>query len=336
MACAVRLGHVFAEAGDLEGLDRLIADLERRAQRLRHPQARLWPLVFHASRLTRRRQLAAAETAIDQVRSAALEAWEPAGAPHYALLLGLLRLEQGTFEGLVEVFDRLARWVPDLPVDAPLPLILAGVGEGERAIRTYQQLVSHRAWETSDHMGTIASLNMLAACAARFEDAETAGAIFPVLEPHAGEYAVIPGVAGVLAPLTLTLGELCGTFGRYDQAVRYFERAIEECRRAELRSDAVRTQLAWARVLMRRNATGDRRRAIALGREAQRRADALNAPLLVADAAAFHATLPVPTRNEAPRRARGRRSSEPAGAGGGTERLGAPGRRSLRRGGRRL
>ena len=90
----------------------------------------------------------------------------------------------------------------------------------ERAIHTYQQLVAHRPWETSDHMGTIASLTMLAACAARFEDAETARGIFPILEPHAGEYAVIAGVAGVLAPLTLTLGELCGTLGRYDQAVR--------------------------------------------------------------------------------------------------------------------
>src|SRR4030095_9256406 len=115
--------------------------------------------------------------------------------------------------------------------------------------------------ETSDHMGTIASLSLLAACATRFEDAQTASGIYPILAPHAGEYAVIAGVVGLLAPLTLTLGELCSTIGRYDEAVAYFERAIEECRRAELRSDTVRTQLAWGRVLARRNATGDRRRA---------------------------------------------------------------------------
>ena len=71
----------------------------------------------------------------------------------------------------------------------------------------------------------------------------------------------------------------------------YFERGIAECRRAELRSDVVRTQLAWARVLARRNAPGDRRRARALGREAQRRAAELKAPLLVADAAGFNSTL---------------------------------------------
>src|SRR5262249_17370534 len=97
--------------------------------------------------------------------------------------------------------------------------------------------------------------------------------------------------AGVLAPITLTLGELCGTLGRYDRAVRYFEQAIDECRRAALRSDTVRTQLAWARVLARRDARGDRRRAGALGREAQRRAEELAAPLLMADAAGFNATL---------------------------------------------
>lgn len=291
MACAVRLGHVRAEAGDLDGLDRLTANLEDRAQRLGHPQARLWPLIFQASRLTRQRQLDAAEAAIGRVRAVALEAWEPAGEPYCAFLLGRLRLEQGTFEGLMEVFDRLAAWVPDLPVDAPLPLILAGVGELEKALLTYQQLVTRRPWETSDHMGTIASLVMLAACAARFEDAAAANGIYTILAPHAGEYAVIAGVAGMLAPLTLTLGELSGTLGRYDQAVAYFERAIEECRRARLRSDAVRTQLAWARVLARRNARGDRRRAATLGREAQRRAEELDAPLLVADAIAFNSTL---------------------------------------------
>src|SRR6185295_20396671 len=107
----------------------------------------------------------------------------------------------------------------------------------------------------------------------------------------AGQYAVVAGVAGLLAPVTHTLGELCGTIGRYDEAVAYFERGIDECRRAELHSDTVRTQLAWARVLARRNAPGDRRRAAALGREAQRRAEDLDVPLLVTDAVAFNATL---------------------------------------------
>lgn len=291
LACAVRLGHLLAEGGDLDGLDRLTVNLEQRAERLGYPQARLWPLIFQASRLTRRRQLAAAEAAIERVRAAALEAWEPAGEPYHAFLFGLLRLEQGTFEGMVEVFDRLAQWVPDLPVDAPLPLVLAGVGELESAGRTYQQLVAGRPWEASDHMGTVASLTLLAACAARFEDRESAGGIYAALAARAGEYAVVTGVAGVLSPVTHTLGELCGTIGRHDEAVAYFERAIDECRRAELRSATVRTQLAWARVLERRNARGDRRRAAALGREAQRRAEALNAPLLIMDAASFNASL---------------------------------------------
>lgn len=291
MACAVRLGHVLAEAGDLDGLDRLTANLEQRAQRLRYPQARLWPLIFQASRLMRRRQLDAAEAAIARVGATAAEACDPAGEPYSAFLLALLRLEQGTFEGLLEVFDRLATWVPDLPVEAPLPLILAAGGEVERAAHTYQQLVAHRPWETSDNMATIVSLSMLAACATRFGDAETAAGIFPILEPHAGQYVVVAGVAGMLAPLTLTLGEMAGTLGRYDQAVAYLERAMEECRRAGLRSDAIRTQLAWARVLSRRNARGDRRRAAALGREAQRRAEELNSPILIADALTFNATL---------------------------------------------
>jgi len=291
LAGAVRLGHILAESGDLAGLDRLTVALEQRAERLGYPQARLWPLIFQASRLTRRRELGAAEAAIERVRGSALEGWEPAAEPFHAFLFGMLRLEQGTFEGMVEVFDRLARWVPDLPVDAPLPLVLAGVGEIDSAGRTYEQLVAGRPWEGSDHMGTVASLALLAACAARFEDRDAAAGIYAALAPQAGQYSVITGIAGLLSPINHTLGELCGTIDRHDQAVAYFERAIEECRRAELRSAAVRTQLAWGRVLQRRNARGDRRRAVALGREAQRRAEELAAPLLIMDAASFNAAL---------------------------------------------
>jgi tetratricopeptide (TPR) repeat protein len=285
MACAVRLGHVLAEAGDVEEFDRLIVNLEQRAERLGYPHARLWPLMFRASSLTRLRQFDAALAAIERVRAAL------GGGPYSAYLVGDLRLEQGSFEGMVEGFNRLVSWIPDLPVDAPLPLVLAAGGDRERADRTYHQVVARRPWEGSDHMMTIVLLNMLAACANRFEDAETAKGIYPVLAPHAGQYAVVPGIAGLLAPLTLTLGELCGTLGRYDEAVAYLERSIEECRRAELQSDAVRTQLAWGRVLARRNARGDRRRAVALCREAQRRAAALNSPLLVGDAENFNSAL---------------------------------------------
>jgi hypothetical protein len=39
-------------------------------------------------------------------------------------------------------------------------------------------------------MGTIASLNLLAACATRFEDAETATGIYPILAPHADDAAL--------------------------------------------------------------------------------------------------------------------------------------------------
>jgi hypothetical protein len=171
----------------------------------------------------RRRQLEAAEAAINRVRATALEACDPAGEPYSAFLFALLRLEQGTFEGLLEVFDRLAAWVPDLPVEAPLPLILAAGGEVERAARTYQQLAARRPWESSDNMATIVALSLLGALATRFEDAETVREIVALLEPHAGEYVVVAGVVGMLAPVTLTLGEMAATLGRYDGAIAYLE-----------------------------------------------------------------------------------------------------------------
>jgi tetratricopeptide (TPR) repeat protein len=291
LASAVRLGHLLTETGEFDSLDRLIIDLDRRAEALGYPQARLWPLMFQAARLARQRKLDVAAAAIDRVRAAAREAWEPGGEAYYALLLGLLRLEQGTFQGLPDVFDRLVIDTPDLPVEAPLPLILAAVGDFERARRVYDRLIALRPWETSNHMGTIASLALLAECASRFDDRETAGRIYPILATHADEYAVIAGVAGLLQPVTYALGQLCGTLGRYDEAIAHFERCLDQCRRAKLLSDTARTHLAWARVLARRDARGDRGRARALGRQAQRRAEKLDIPALAADVMTFAAGL---------------------------------------------
>ena len=101
-------------------------------------------------------------------------------------------------------------------------------------------------------------------------------------------------MAGLLAPVTHSLGELCGTIGRYDEAVAYLERAIAECRRAELHSDAVRNAARLGARPRAAHAAGDRRRAAALGREALRRAQELRMPLLVADAVAFNSA---PTGN---------------------------------------
>jgi len=203
----------------------------------------------------------------------------------------LSRLEQGTHDGLLEAFDRLSTKVPDLAFEVPIPLFLISAGELERARQVYDRIVERRTWETSDHMGTIASLLMLTECAARFDDPGTARAIYPILAPHAGEYAVVAGFAGLLSPVTHALGQLCGLIGRYDEATAYFERCIDDCRRSNLRTLLARTQLAWARVLARRNAPGDRRRAHTLGQEAQRRAEKLDVPLLVADAMTFTAGL---------------------------------------------
>lgn len=294
MSCTVRLAHVLTETGDIAGLGAALSDLSRRAEDMRYPQARLWPLMLQASTHVRRHKVEEAAAMVASVPAAARDAWEAEAAPYYAMLLGLLRREQGHVEDLAEVLERLAGVVPKFLIDAPLPMIFGARGEFERSLQEYQRLVAQRPWESSDHMGTIASLTMIAEPASRLGDMDTATGIYPVLAPHAGEYAVLSGVGGMLGPVTYTLGQLCGVMKRYDEAIAHFECSLDECRRAGLDTDVARTKLAWARVLMARDGRGDRRRARALGAEAQSKAEKLNNLLLVADAATFNSGSDLP------------------------------------------
>ena len=102
MACAVRLGHVLAESGDLDALDRLAANLEQRAAAAPLPAsasvaADLPGFTSHASCASstppRRRSSACAPPRWKRGSRRASRTTRSCSA--------LLRLEQGTFEGLV-------------------------------------------------------------------------------------------------------------------------------------------------------------------------------------------------------------------------------------------
>ncbi len=57
------------------------------------------------------------------------------------------------------------------------------------------------------------------------------------------------------------LGGLSHVLGRYDEADAYFARAAALCERVGAKFFAARTDLAWARTLLARDATGDHARA---------------------------------------------------------------------------
>jgi len=107
MSCTVRLAHVLTETGDVEGLALALADLNRRAEELRYPQARLWPLMLQASTLVRQHKLDDAAAMVAAVPAAARDAWEADADPYYAMLLGLLRRAPGTTDELAEELERL-------------------------------------------------------------------------------------------------------------------------------------------------------------------------------------------------------------------------------------
>ncbi len=65
-------------------------------------------------------------------------------------------------------------------------------------------------------------------------------------------------------PVSRSVGELLVVLGRYDQAERAFEAAAASCQKAEAAFFGAQTDLSWGRMLARRNAPGDKERALQL------------------------------------------------------------------------
>ena len=71
-----------------------------------------------------------------------------------------------------------------------------------------------------------------------------------------------------MGPVATALGSLAALQGHYEDAERRFRSAVELCERLDLRSFLAMTRLHWARMLVERDAPGDRTRVVTLARQA--------------------------------------------------------------------
>ena len=108
------------------------------------------------------------------------------------------------------------------------------------------------------------------------EDAAVAEELYDVLIPFRS--TTVNGQTIWWGPATHDLGLLATLLGHYDEAEQHFADAVERQDRMGARGTVVHTRLAWATMLLRRNASGDALRAHTLLREAKAGAREVNIP----------------------------------------------------------
>jgi tetratricopeptide (TPR) repeat protein len=257
------------EVGDPDRRAAELAAMTRVADELRQP-AQLWTLAAAEATLalSQGRFVEAAE----QIERAAAVGGRALGWSAVAtrrLQLFMLRREQGRLGGFErEVRDNAHEFPSPLMHGAVLARVYASTQDTEAAATLLHELtrrdLSH--WHVDEEW--LASICLLAETCAILDDAESAGPLYELLMPYGAQNAVaLPELA--LDSVSRPLGILANLQGRFEDAARHFQEALRMNERMEARPWVAHTQEDQARMLLRRNAHGDREHAEELLSRAQ-------------------------------------------------------------------
>jgi tetratricopeptide (TPR) repeat protein len=141
------------------------------------------------------------------------------------------------------------------------------------AARRLLEVVVPDAVEVPVDYGRVACLVMLSVVAASLGDRGRCERLLAELEPEAGLQLQLDSL--LFGCASRPLGMLARTLGRFDEAERHFEVALDADTQIGLRPWVAETQLEYAALLLERGGSDDRRRAEALLDQACATADEL-------------------------------------------------------------
>jgi DNA-binding SARP family transcriptional activator len=285
--------HSFWAAWELGAPDRRAAELAsmiRVAEELKQP-AQHWMLA--AAQVTlglSQGRFAEASELIE--RAAALGepvvAWG-AGAARRGQLF-LLRRHQGQLEGFErEVREYADEFCTPLVHGAVLAYVYAQLDRTDEAEALLHDLTSRDLSEWHVDEEWLVSICLLAEICGLLGDPGPAVPLYELLLPYRSLYAVaVPELA--LDSTGRPLGILATLLGRFEDAARHFDEALRVNERMGSRPWVAHTQADHARMLLRRNAHGDRERAEELLLRAHATYDELGMQRDAANAAALAGT----------------------------------------------
>ena len=235
--------------------------MTRAAQDLRQP-AQLWMLA--AARATLALALGRFDEAPDLIDRAAeiggrVLAWN-AGATRKLQLFMLHREHGGLDDYVYEVRDHVQAFPSPLVHQSVLAHIYARLGHAEEAASIVREVTRRDLsdWHVDEQW--LVSICLLGETCAILDDAGPAASLYDLLLPNAAQNAVaVPEIA--LDSTGRTLGILATLLGRFEDAAAHFRQAARMNERMAARPWMAHTQVEHARMLLRRDADGDRERA---------------------------------------------------------------------------
>jgi tetratricopeptide (TPR) repeat protein len=256
--------HGFWALGDRAGVDVELAALSTLADELRQPAQR-WHVGTGRSMLALMEgDFGRAEQLIDETLRLGQRSGSWNAAVSHRLALFVLRRAQGR---LAEIEDTIRRSVHEYPALLRFRCALAHLyGEfgREQDCRTaFDELLSRDLAREHVDAEWLFSMSLLCDPCAFLADRDAAAKLHSLLLPYERLYAHAP-VEAVFGSLARGLGVLATTLGRFDDAERHFDVAIDAERRMGARPWLAHAHHGQSTMLLARGDAGDRQRAQAL------------------------------------------------------------------------
>jgi len=255
----------FLELGDVEAVDRELEIYARMADELRMPEHSWHTDALRGMRALLDGRIDDAERLAAEARQAGERAEQPLAQQFYGIQMTQIRSMQGRAGELVPAVRELAERFPGIPAwRSGLITLAARSGDHELARREIERFAGEDFSAIPRDTNWFAGMSLLGEAIALIGDDSRAERAYEELLPYEGRVIVVARAAGCNGPVDRVLGALAKTLGRLDDAERHLANAVEISSRMGDRPGIALSGLGLAELLLERDRSNDRERALDL------------------------------------------------------------------------
>ena len=268
-----RIGDLL-ETGDIAAVDAEIEAYRELAQALRRPLYIWWVQMYRTMRALLDGRLADAERQIQELAELGQRTGDPAVAEIVRTHLFALRADIGGLAELEPVVQAFTAENPSMPAwRVSLAYLYSDTGRLDDAREHFEMLAPDDFRVIPRDPRWMMAMTLLSVVCASLGDAARARSLYDHLLPAAGRNVVVTRAVLCLGSADYPLGVLAATMSRWEDAERHFEDALAMNTKIGARPWIARVQCDHGRMLLARDAPGDRERAAELLRAASETAD---------------------------------------------------------------
>jgi class 3 adenylate cyclase len=255
------------ELGDAPAARAELATLVNLARDNREPNGLWWATVLQALFATLEGRIEEAERLAEEAYVRAQRLEHVGGIALYTIQIARVRSEEGRLEEQIPLLQARMSATPNPGWQSRVAYLYAELGREREAREEFDRFAADDFRDFPKNYVWLLTMTYAAEVCAFLHDSKRAGILYDLLLPYADRNVVIASAA-CNGPVARQLGLLSATLGRADDAVRYFESAIQMNEKMGAQALLARAQCDFARILLDRGDKGDEAKALELAGQA--------------------------------------------------------------------